>query len=191
MDAHSEEEQMVFLELLEKSTFRLDSTLKNLTEILSITSSHLPKKDINLFEEIKKTRDGLSAKILHLDIEFDIDVNPDFYVRAVPGYLDSILLNLLDNAVKYKSEDRRCKITCRAYKTGATNVIEIEDNGLGLDLNKYGSKLFGMYKTFHGNEDAQGLGLFITKTQIESMDGTIDAESQVDVGTLFRIKLPG
>jgi len=189
-EAQSEEEQGVFLELLGKSTFRLDSTLKNLTEILSITTTYLPKVEIPLLLELKKTKDGLSAQTIHLDAEFDFQVPPDFVVRAVPGYLDSILLNLLDNAIKYKSEERPCKISCRAYKFESMKVIEIQDNGLGIDLERYGNKIFGMYKTFHGNKDARGLGLFITKSQIEAMDGTVEVESKENQGSIFRIKLP-
>ena len=63
----------------------------------------------------------------------------------------------------------------------------IEDNGLGINLEKHGEKLFGMYKTFHKNANARGIGLFITKNQIESMGGSIEVESKVNVGTTFKI----
>ena len=66
-------------------------------------------------------------------------------------------------------------------------VLSIQDNGLGIDLERHGHKLFGMYKTFHKNKDARGIGLFITKNQIEAMGGKIEVESQVGVGTTFNI----
>ena len=66
----------------------------------------------------------------------------------------------------------------------------IRDNGRGLDLKKYGSKVFGLYKTFHGNKDAKGLGLFITKTQVESMHGNVDIESEPNMGTSIIVELP-
>ena len=69
-------------------------------------------------------------------------------------------------------------------------VLSITDNGLGIDLERYKDRLFGMYKTFHGNKDAKGLGLFITKAQIETMKGKIEVESTVGEGTTFRILLP-
>ena len=65
--------------------------------------------------------------------------------------------------------------------------MEIEDNGLGINLEKHGKKLFGMYKTFHKHKDSRGIGLFITKNQIEAMGGRIDVKSQVGVGTTFKI----
>ena len=65
--------------------------------------------------------------------------------------------------------------------------MSIADKGLGIDLAKYGESLFGMYKTFHRHEEARGLGLFLTKNQIESMNGTVDVTSKVGVGTTFKI----
>ena len=68
-------------------------------------------------------------------------------------------------------------------------MLEIQDNGLGIDLEKYGHKLFGMYKTFHRHKEARGIGLFITKNQIEAMDGKIEVESTPNIGTTFKIFL--
>jgi signal transduction histidine kinase len=59
---------------------------------------------------------------------------------------------------------------------------------LGINLAKHGEKLFGMYKTFHGNKDARGVGLFITKNQIEAMGGTVEVSSEVNQGTTFHIR---
>jgi signal transduction histidine kinase len=66
-------------------------------------------------------------------------------------------------------------------------ILHIKDNGLGIDMKKYGEKLFGMYKTFHGNKDARGIGLFICKNQIETMGGKIEVDSELGVGTTFKI----
>ena len=54
-------------------------------------------------------------------------------------------------------------------------------------MKKHGDSLFGMYKTFHNHKEAHGLGLYITKNQIESMKGTVSVESEVGVGTTFKI----
>ena len=64
-----------------------------------------------------------------------------------------------------------------------------EDNGIGIDLERHGDKVFGMYKTFHKNADAKGIGLFITRSQVESLGGTIKIESTVNAGTKFTLKL--
>ena len=56
-------------------------------------------------------------------------------------------------------------------------------------MEKYGDKLFQMYKTFHANKDAIGLGLFITRNHIESIGGKVSVNSQVGVGSEFSIYL--
>jgi signal transduction histidine kinase len=66
-------------------------------------------------------------------------------------------------------------------------VLEISDNGIGIDLDKFGDQLFGMYKTFTGNPDSKGLGLFISKNQIDAMNGTVTVQSVLNEGTTFRI----
>ena len=66
-------------------------------------------------------------------------------------------------------------------------ILEIEDNGIGIDLKKHGKKLFGMYNTFHNNDDAVGIGLFITKNQIESVNGKITVTSKIQKSTSFKI----
>ena len=66
-------------------------------------------------------------------------------------------------------------------------VLSISDNGLGIDLKKHKNALFGMYKTFHKNQNARGIGLFITKNQVEAMGGKIEVSSELNKGTTFKI----
>ena len=103
--------------------------------------------------------------------------------------VDSVLLNLFTNSIKYSSPRRKPKITVSSKKKGKNIIVDFKDNGLGINMERHGKKLFGMYKTFHQHEDAKGIGLFITKNQIEAMDGKIEVESAVDKGTTFRVTL--
>lgn len=68
--------------------------------------------------------------------------------------------------------------------------MSVTDNGLGIDLKKHGEKVFGLRKTFHRNKDSRGIGLFITRAQVEAMEGDISIESEPNVGTIFTIRLP-
>ena len=103
--------------------------------------------------------------------------------------MDSIFLNFLTNGIKYRSDKRDSFIKIDYSITGDFITIDIEDNGLGIDMKRHRSKLFGMYKTFHKNEDSRGIGLFITKNQIEAMGGRVEAKSEVDKGSVFSIIL--
>ena len=71
---------------------------------------------------------------------------------------------------------------------GESVTLRVRDNGMGIDLAKYGDKLFGLHKTFHEHKDARGVGLFLVKTQIEALGGSIWAESEVNKGTTFIIR---
>jgi len=96
---------------------------------------------------------------------------------------------MITNSIKYKHPDRKPVIKVRTTKVRHHIYLYFEDNGLGIDLDRYGDSVFGMYKTFHHNPDAKGIGLFMTRNQIEALGGTIDIDSTVDVGTKFTIKL--
>ncbi|HSI70504.1 MAG TPA: PAS domain-containing sensor histidine kinase [Gillisia sp.] len=109
-------------------------------------------------------------------------------IMYIPEYLESILLNLITNAIRYKQPGRKPVIFLQSYLKNDQPYLEVSDNGMGIDLDRHGDKMFGMYKTFHHNPDAKGIGLFITRNQVETMGGTISVTSTVNIGTTFKIK---
>jgi K+-sensing histidine kinase KdpD len=125
--------------------------------------------------------------ILESQIEITHSIPDNLTVSVIPAYLDSILLNLFTNAIKYKSPERKAVLEIGYEVNEHFTIISFKDNGLGINLNKNEHKIFGMYKTFHGNEDARGIGLFITKNQLEVMNGKIEVESQEGQGSIFKI----
>ncbi|RZK15954.1 MAG: PAS domain-containing sensor histidine kinase [Hymenobacter sp.] len=187
-EAKSKAQKSMFLQMLTTSTEQLADTIVNLNDIVTIHSNvNKPKTVRALRTEIDKTLEVLSVLVRQHHIAVEVDVPPTLEVTVVPAYLDSILLNLLSNAVKYRSPNRPAFIRLRARPEPGGVVLTVQDNGRGIDLVKNQAKLFGMYKTFHDNEDARGVGLFITKNQVEAMLGTISVDSQVEVGTTFTI----
>jgi signal transduction histidine kinase len=67
--------------------------------------------------------------------------------------------------------------------------IVVADNGLGIDLDKFGNNLFGLYRRFHTHVDGKGLGLYLVKSQVLAMRGKVTTQSQVGVGTTFTVVL--
>ena len=185
------EKQSIDQELFDhiKSASRnLSQTVAHLSEIVEI--QNIIKNTLvpqNVLNRINNALENVQSTLNQISFGICIDVNKDLTVRAIPSYLDSIILNILTNAIKYRSADRTLKITILAKKTKAYTTLSFEDNGLGIDLNRYGSKIFGMYKTFHNHQNALGIGLFMTKNQIEAMGGSIDVISKEDVGSKFTI----
>ncbi len=183
-----ENEKERILEMLAKASDNLMDTLENLNEVVDIsTNVNLEKKSLNLNEQINRVQENLTAFLHQNKVVLDNKISDKVYVKAVPAYLESIILNLLTNAVKYQNPQRNPKITLTTEKKGDQIIFRIEDNGLGIDMEKYGKKLFGMYKTFHNNSDARGIGLYITKNQIEAMGGSIIVCSEVNKGSTFSV----
>jgi len=183
-----EREKEHILKMLSQASDRLLETLDNLNEVIDInTNVNLEKSPLNLHDNIVKVQQSLSALLEKNQVEVINHVDKDLCVSACSSYLDSIIVNLLTNAVKYKSPERNPVITINAKKHDKYVVFSVSDNGLGIDLERYGGKIFGLYKTFHNNKDARGLGLYIIKNQIEAMGGSITAKSEVDKGTTFNV----
>lgn len=110
-------------------------------------------------------------------------------VNVNAAYLESIILNLLTNAIKYRQPDRYPIIEIDCYSSDKDELtLKVRDNGLGINLAKYKDQLFGIFKTFHGSKDAKGIGLYITKFQVEAMRGQIDVESEEMKGSTFIIQ---
>ena len=182
--------QNEFYPLLQKASANLTDTILHLNEIVLMTTGvNKNMVPLNLFEYVEKAGLSIQAIVSENEATIQNEIGKDLFVQAIPAYLESIFLNLLTNALKYKSPFRKPVINISAQTDGRYVSILVKDNGSGIDLKLHGNKLFGMYKTFHGNRDARGIGLFITKNQVEAMGGSIEAESEINIGTVFTIHL--
>jgi signal transduction histidine kinase len=116
-------------------------------------------------------------------------------VAAVPQVLfseknlRSVVFNLLSNGLKYRSPDRPPHIALRTWSEGEFTVLEVEDNGLGLDANSKG-RLFGMFQRFHDHVEGSGIGLYMVKKMVENAGGRISVRSELGVGTAFLVYFP-
>jgi len=190
-EENDESERKELIQSLGKSSKSLDATLRHLSELLNIQSRvGIHKIGINLFDALEKAISAIAIDLNNIPHTLDINVAKDFKILTDPSYLDSILLNLVSNAVKYRSPERKLHIIFKAWKSEQRNYLSVMDNGKGIDLERHGEKLFGMFKTFHGNSDARGIGLFITRNQIEALGGQIEVQSTPNLGTTFLISLP-
>jgi len=166
----------------------LTQTIEHLNELVNIhTEIKIARENLNLHEFFQRTLNVLSEKINKHDVKIISLIPDDVQINYNPAYLESILLNFTTNAIKYSHPDRRLEITYQLTYEKGKKVLTISDNGLGIDLEKYKDSLFGMYKTFHQHPDSRGIGLFITKNQVEAMGGKIEVKSKVGEGTAFKI----
>ena len=167
----------------------LNTTVEHLNEIVSAQNKSLKEKETVYFSEtLKSVLNSLSLHIRENEGEVFSEFSEVPSIEYIPFYMESILMNLISNAIKYRHPDRKPVVDLYTYMEGGKYCLMVKDNGLGIDLKKYGNKIFNMYQTFHDREDAVGIGLFIVKNQVEMLQGTIEVESTVDLGTTFIIR---
>ena len=188
----SEHPDLVGLELmnlLKSGAQNLMQTVEDLTEIVKVNLTNEDMKPIHVFTMLEKNIRSLSNQINTAGITIINEISDDVYVKGIAAYIDSIFLNLITNAIKYRSDERVAFLRIYSEKEASTVTLFFEDNGLGIDLKIHGDKIFGMYKTFHRHDDSRGVGLFITKNQVERMGGKISVTSEVNKGSIFKITL--
>jgi signal transduction histidine kinase/ligand-binding sensor domain-containing protein len=139
-----------------------------------------------LNQAIKTIDDELSKKKAVIDDSQLEDVS----LIGIQSYFVSIFHNLLHNAIKYADTNRPLKIIARAKRDEHATYIEIEDNGIGIDLRYAEGKIFNLYQRFHPSVKGKGFGLFLVRTQVEAMNGSIEVKSEVSKGTTFKIIIP-
>jgi PAS domain S-box-containing protein len=168
----------------------LNETLNELIESVKIQGNTGIVHDNVSFDAVfTKTLSILNIQILDSKAVVTSNFAEAPSIKYPKLYMESILLNLLSNSIRYRAPDRIAQIHFRTEIINNEIVLIATDNGLGIDLKKYGHKLFGLSKTFHRHPDSKGVGLFMTKTQIEAVGGSVTVESEVDKGTIFKIIL--
>lgn len=182
-----EEDREILMEHMRKAVEQLDATLTDLTTAVAIRNdSVLHQEDVHFADVLERIMSSLSAEIHEAGavVMSSFDVTSIVYPRV---YLESIMLHLLTNALRYASPARRPLIEVRSMKQGNDVILEVVDNGTGIDLARFGDKIFRLRTSFHRDREGRGTGLFLTRNIVESMGGEITVESTVDVGSRFRI----
>ena len=171
------------------STYMLNETINDLVKVIIIKDNPTIKKEKILIKDVfESVFNQLNFLISNHKPILKIDLEETYILNSNKSYLESIFLNLMTNSLKYKSNQRQLKITVSSKVEEDEVVIIFADNGIGIDMERNKNKIFGLYQRFHNLPDSKGLGLYLVKSQVESMDGTINVESEVEKGTTFSIK---
>ncbi len=184
-------EKEVIGSLISKSGRELDEVLKDLSLIIDIRNDlYRVREKISFEEEWRKAFSMLQDQVRPgYKIDVDFSEAPDTY--SIRAMIQSILFNLLSNAIKYRNPEIGLQIKVRTYGISGTDIVlKISDNGLGFNVEGQKENLFKLYKRFHTHVDGKGLGLYLIKTQLDTLGGKIDIESAINRGTAFTITLP-
>ena len=186
-----DEKNRQLLEGFKTSTQDLNSTLNDLVEILVIKENQNVDQTMVDFEEVNQK---VQRSIHNLLVDSDALIHVNFSnVKSVMfnlAYMESIFLNMLTNSVKYAGKDRKPIIFIYSVATEDSVQLIFEDNGLGFNMAKVQSRIFGLYQKFHNYPDSKGIGLYLVHSQITSMGGTIEVESEENQGAKFIISFP-
>lgn len=187
-ESTDESEKEFILEHLTDSVKKLDIVIKDLNYVLQVKNHVNERKDRIVFSELLQ---DVKLSIINLYSQEDADIISDFSAinefHSLKSYWYSIFFNLISNSIKYGRPGVKPVIHITSAIQDGNLVLVFQDNGSGIDIAKAGSQIFGLYQRFHHNVEGKGLGLFMVKTQIETLGGKITVDSEVGMGTAFRI----
>ncbi len=176
------------VQYINESSTSLIATLNTLMEVADIElNEHIRFDDCDI--------EGLAMHVffqLHSLIQLkSATIEFDLAVKTIPypaAYMENILYNFINNALKYSKPDVPLKIAVATYTHNNKPVLSVTDNGLGIDLDRYSGKMFKLNQVFHAGYESKGIGLYITRLQIESFGGSIEVKSKVEEGSQFIVR---
>ena len=165
----------------------LDKVITDLNRVIDNRNTDQKKQRVELIHEFKEVQKLLNISEKMKIESFHIDFSEVPVIYTVKAILNSILYNLISNAIKFRSTKEKLMVSVTSFKKDDFVGIQVEDNGLGIDLTLFQNDLFKMYKRFHNHLEGKGLGLYLIKSQAESLNGFVEVDSQPNVGTAFRV----
>ncbi|MBL7870359.1 MAG: HAMP domain-containing histidine kinase [Cyclobacteriaceae bacterium] len=186
---HEERDEIALM--IQRSGHELDGVLRDLSLIIDIRNDlYQVREKISFQEEWQKTVSMLQDQI-RPDYNIVVDFENAPVVFSLRAMIQSILFNLLSNAIKYRDPERPLRVSIKTNTLPDNNIVlQVIDNGLGFNIENQRENLFKLYRRFHTHVDGKGLGLYLVKTQVDTLGGKIDVESEVNHGTTFTITLP-
>ena len=177
------------VEKIDISVDRLESTLSGLIKILDIQQyDHKNAEELN-FEELYQRiyqEFGHAVQTTQATLETHFEEKTICYTEP---YLTSIMRNLLSNAIKYYSEARPLHIKISTQPVDGHVLLQVQDNGVGIDLDRFEKKLFKPFTRLTQKGEGQGIGLHLVKTMVERNNGYVTVASQPQEGTIFKAYL--
>ncbi len=182
-----DEESLLYLNLIGQAAHMLKNTLNEQVDHLKTNSLLKPNLELVSLEEILQSiRDSLRTLIDHSETKFETDLSEIEFLHVNKFYLRSIFLNLITNAIKYSKPDIPPVISIKSTKTEAGVQIEFRDNGMGFNMHNK-ENIFDLHQVFTANIESKGIGLYLVKSYMNSLGGSITVESTENSGTTFTL----
>jgi len=171
-----------------QSIKHIDIVISDLNHILQTRAVNEKKEIVFLAKLVESIKTSIYNAVPDEKVELIYDFAPLESMFIIRSYAYSIFYNLISNSIKYRKADTPSLITISSTKQDGIVELRFKDNGKGIDLEKNGDQLFGLYKRFDTVTEGKGMGLFMVKTQVEALGGTIHINSKLNEGTEFVIR---
>ncbi|QCR21600.1 PAS domain S-box protein [Pontibacter sp. SGAir0037] len=174
------------LDGIQACTRNLDEVVRDLNHVLQVKLEHSETKEmVNLSELVDEIKTTLQNLIVQEEAVIYTDFTQVGELYAIKSFMFSIFYNLITNSLKFRHPERKPFLEIFACKMKGDIVLNFRDNGLGINLDAHGRKIFGLYKRFHLHTQGKGMGLFMVKSQVETLGGSIAVESEANKGAHF------
>jgi PAS domain S-box-containing protein len=188
-EVDDETEKASLLKMMEQSSSSLNETLNELMKVLEVRNNmEMAYDNCDMQALVDDVQRMLKGQCVAKKAVIKTDLRST-HIMFPKIYLESIFYNMISNAIKYSRPDVPPEINITSHEENGQVILIFKDNGLGLDLEKHGKDLFKLNKVFHPGHDSKGVGLFMTKTQIETFGGSIRVKSEPDKGCEFIVAL--
>ena len=173
-----------------ESVERFKRTIDHLTEVSKLQKEHAPALAlVDLAAVVEDVRRDLAPLLRETNAAMRVDVTDFPPILFSEKNLRSVVYNLLSNALKYRSPNRRPHVDVRAHVRSGYTVLEVHDNGLGIAA-AHLPRLFTMFQRFHDHVEGTGIGLYMIKRMVENAGGRIEVHSLLGAGTTVFVHLP-
>lgn len=185
-----DEERQELTAKIDEGVDEMLTMVKQLSEMLKQhAEAREHTEEIALAEVWERTKSQLQGLIASAEGELEADFSAYPVVQYPRIYLESIFLNLCSNALKYRKKDQPAQLRVRSYESDGQVLLEFSDSGQGINMNEEGRQLFKWHRPGAGKEAQSGMGLFMTRNQVEMLGGKIMVESEPGEGSTFTVLL--
>ncbi len=173
------------------SSEALDSVIYDLNDILNLRERNMEQQTLVRIEDIvNNLKVSLHDALIKEGADIHLDCEGLDQIYTIESYLYSIFYHLIANSLKFRKRHEPPQISIKCYDDGENHVLIFKDNGKGLNMKKFGHDLFGLYNRFDTSVMGKGIGLYLVKTQVEGMGGTVTAQSEPFAGMAITVTLP-
>lgn len=182
-------ETLEILKYIEIGVKGVKNSLENYLDVMSSNSfGKAALEEVILSDSLGIALNSISTLVENSNTEIKINFSSYESVMFNKAYLQSIFLNLITNAIKYAKPGTAPSIQISSFLENGQKGLAIRDNGIGMDLEHIGNRIFDLNQRFHSDAEGKGVGLYIVHNQITSLGGEITVESELNQGTVFFVK---